>query len=117
MDIKSSYIRKTIYSFILFIVVLFQSSLCVAAKPAIVNMYDNYFDPSTITVSAGQKVIWMNKGKHDHTVTSDTGFMNSGSIHPGSSVTYTFTKPGIYSYKCTIHTFMTFGMKGKVIVQ
>jgi plastocyanin len=117
MDIQSVDIRKITYFSILSLIIIFQSNFCIAAKPAIVYMYDNYFDPSTITISSGQQVIWINKGHHDHTVTSDNGYLNSGTIRPGSTVSYTFTKPGVYIYKCTIHTFMSFGMKGKVIVQ
>jgi plastocyanin len=117
MDIKSIYKLKIKSFLILSFVIIFQSNFCMAAKPMMVNMYDDYFEPSTITVSPNQKIIWMNKGKKDHNVTSDNGELNSGSIRPGGSVSYTFTKPGVYPYKCTIHSFMSFGMKGKVIVQ
>jgi len=121
MDIiKSTYIRKLTYCSIFFFAVLFQSNICLASKvtkSAVVYMYDKYFDPSTITINAGQKVTWINKGAVDHTVTSSNGYFDSGHIHPGSSMSYTFTKPGTYSYKCTIHSFMAFGMKGKVIVK
>ena len=120
MDIKSTYVRKIAYFSIFFFAVFFQSNICLASKvtkSALVYMYDKYFDPSTITITAGQKVTWINKGELDHTVTSNNGYFDSGNIRPGSRVSYTFTKPGTYSYKCTLHSFMFFGMKGKVIVK
>lgn len=80
-------------------------------------MYDSYFEPKNITIHTGEKIIWINKGKKDHTVTSDNGDFNSGHIHPGASVSYTFTKPGTYDYSCTMHSFLMFGMKGKITVK
>jgi plastocyanin len=121
MDIiKSTTLRKIAYVNLFFFAIFFQSKICLgstATKPAIVYMYDKYFEPATITISAGQKVIWINKGKLDHTVTSNNGYFDSGHIRPGEKVSYSFPKPGTYSYKCTLHTFMSFGMKGTVIVK
>lgn len=119
MDIKPSFISKILPIVFFTLFVLFQGNHCLAAstqKPAMVYMYDKYFEPSTITISPGQKVTWVNMGKLDHTVTSQ-GHFDSGHISPGSRVSYTFTKPGTYSYQCTLHSFMFFGMKGKVIVK
>ena len=118
MDIQSSYLRKFTCIAIIFLAAIFQSNICFAAntpKPAFVNMYDKYFDPSTITISVGQKVVWVNKGALDHTVTSK--YFDSGRLHPNARTSYTFTKPGTYFYKCTLHSFMFFGMHGKVIVK
>lgn len=118
--IKSMHIRKIACFSIFFFAIFFQNNICLASKitkSTLVYMYDKYFDPSTVTIIAGQKVTWINKGKLDHTVTSNNGYFDSGHIHPGSSVSYTFTKPGTYSYTCTLHSFMSFGMKGKVIVK
>jgi len=121
MDIiKSRYIRTILHFSIFFFAVFLHINICLASKvtkTALVYMYDKYFEPSTITITAGQKVTWINKGELDHTVTSNNGYFDSGHIRPGLSVSYTFTKPGTYSYKCTLHSFMSFGMKGKVIVK
>jgi plastocyanin len=45
-------------------------------------------------------------------VTSDAGAFKSPVLQPGASFSFTFTKPGSYSYHCSIHPFMT----GKVVV-
>lgn len=120
MDIKLSRTRKITYITIFLLAVLFQSNACLAAKKprsAIVSMYDSYFDPSTITISRGQKVIWVNKGEKDHEVSINSVSFYTGHISPGSSVSYTFSKPGGYTYACAMHSFLGFGMKGKVIVK
>lgn len=97
----------------------FFTTVCIAAMPneTVVTMQDNAFSPATITVSPGTKVIWINKGKNDHTVTSENHIFNSARIHPGERFSYTFEKPGTYSYACSLHSFFIFGMKGKVIVK
>ncbi len=71
------------------------------------------YSPSSITVNAGTTIKWTNKDAVDHTVTSDTGLFDSGSISGnGGSYSYTFQTAGTYSYHCTYHTYM----KANVIV-
>ena len=67
------------------------------------------FAPAAITVKAGTKVTWTNQDSDAHTVTSqhNSGPLNSTALNTGQSYSYTFTKPGTYSYLCTIHPFMT----------
>jgi amicyanin len=70
------------------------------------------FGPQIVTVKLGETVHWTNRDSEAHTVTSDAGAFNSPVLQPGASFSFTFTKPGTYSYHCTIHPFMT----GKVVV-
>jgi plastocyanin len=79
-----------------------------------VALYDNYFQPSQITVAAGTTVRWVNSGRHQHTVTSDDGLWDSGELLSGSSYARTFTAPGTYPYHCAIHAGE---MRGVVIVK
>jgi len=65
------------------------------------------FDPGTITITTNSTVTWTNKDAIAHTVTSDNGAFDSGSIAGGGSFSHTFTVAGTYSYHCSIHTFMT----------
>lgn len=37
----------------------------------------------------------------------NSGPLSSAALATGQSYSYTFTKPGTYSYLCTIHPFMT----------
>lgn len=70
------------------------------------------FNPSSITVTAGTTITWVNKDPITHTVTSDNGIFDSGNVSSGSSWPYTFPAAGTYTYHCKIHTYMT----GSVVV-
>ena len=66
------------------------------------------FSPASLTVKVGTTVTWTNQDSDAHTVTSQGsgGPLNSAPLNTGKSYSYTFTKPGVYSYLCTIHPFM-----------
>lgn len=85
------------------------------AKPAMAEVkIDNFsFTPTTITVSAGTTVRWDNRDDIPHTVVSDDQSFKSKAMDTDESYSHTFTKPGTYSYFCSIHPHMT----GKVVVQ
>ena len=68
---------------------------------------DNFaFSPTTLTVSAGTTVTWVNNDTAAHTVTADDGSFDSGNIAPGESFTHTFDTAGSFSYHCTYHPNM-----------
>ena len=74
---------------------------------------DNFsFGPATITVAAGTTVTWTNRDDIPHTVVSD-GTFKSKAMDTDEKFSYTFAKPGTYSYFCSIHPKMT----GKVVVK
>jgi len=86
-----------------------------AAKPVAGDAVtiDNFaFGPQVVTVKPGTTVHWTNRDSEAHTVTSNAGAFNSPVLQPGTGYSFTFTRPGTYSYHCTIHPFMT----GKVMV-
>ena len=78
--------------------------------------------PRQITVSVNDTITWTNNDTEAHTVTSGNGagieslmnnkrgtpngLFDSGSFKPGQSWTHAFTKPGTYTYFCTIHPWM-----------
>lgn len=65
------------------------------------------FSPAKITVTPGTKVTWTNKDSVAHTVTSDNNsWTDSGSVGNGSHFSVTFSKPGTYTYHCSIHPSM-----------
>lgn len=74
-----------------------------------VSIMNFAFSPAALTVKAGTTVTWTNKDSDAHTVTSQGsgGPLRSAALATGQSYSYTFTKPGTYSYLCTIHPFMT----------
>ncbi|HVU68608.1 MAG TPA: cupredoxin family copper-binding protein [Ktedonobacteraceae bacterium] len=64
------------------------------------------FSPTSLTVKVGTKVTWTNNDTVAHTVTSDQGAFDSGTLAVGQSFSFTFTKAGTYHYHCDIHPFM-----------
>ena len=70
------------------------------------------FAPTTVTVPVGGTVTWTNKDFVAHTVTSDGGVFDSGSLASGKTFSHTFTQAGTFQYHCTVHPSMT----GKIIV-
>ena len=95
------------------------SITCAAAPPAnapseIAIKIDNFsFSPATITVPVGTTVRWTNHDDIPHTVVSEDKVFKSRVLDSDGDFTYTFTKPGTYSYFCSIHPKMV----GKVVVQ
>lgn len=65
--------------------------------------------PAALVVKVGTTVTWTNQDGDAHTVTSqnNSGPLSSPPLNTGQTYAYTFTKPGTYSYLCTIHPFMT----------
>ena len=85
-------------------------------KPAseVAVKVDNFsFSPATITVPAGTTIRWTNRDDIPHTVVSEDKSFKSKVLDTDEQFTYTFTKPGTYSYFCSIHPKMT----AKIVVQ
>jgi plastocyanin len=71
------------------------------------------FQPETLTVNAGDTVIWKNKDMVRHTVTAADGSFRSGNIAPGGTWKLVAKKVGTFDYICTPHP----NMHGKLIVK
>lgn len=83
------------------------------APTADVTVYNNYYQPASITVSAGTVVTWTWASQGvEHTVT----FADGTTSDQLASGTYsrTFTAAGTYPYHCVIHGT---AMSGTVTVQ
>jgi len=70
-------------------------------------------DRITVVIGVNNTVMWMNEDGTIHTVTGTNSSFGSGFLNPGDSFTHTFTAPGTYPYKCTIHSWMA----GTVVVK
>jgi len=75
-----------------------------------VFIQDMTFTPGTISVAANTTIKWTNKDAVTHTVTSDSGLFDSGSITSGGTWSHTFASAGTYAYHCTPHPTMTAGV-------
>lgn len=72
------------------------------------------FSPSSLTIHAGDTVVWTNQDSAGHSVVSDSGSeINSPVMSTGQTYSHTFTTPGTYTYHCSVHL----SMKGTIIVQ
>lgn len=78
-----------------------------------VTIRDFSFTPATLRIKAGTTVVWTNRDAMAHTVTGLRGHWGSGTLAQGHTYAHTFTKAGIYAYRCAFHSFMT----AKVIVR
>ncbi len=78
----------------------------------IVEIRDNSYQPSSITIPAGTTVTWINKDSVEHTVTATDVSFDSGNIARDGRFNLTFSRPGKYQYQCLIHASMV----GEVIV-
>jgi plastocyanin len=84
-----------------------------AAGPTPVAIDNFAFTPPAITVAAGTTVTWINNDDIPHTVRAVDGAFHSKAMDTSDSYSFTFAKPGVYSYFCSLHPKMV----GKVIVK
>ncbi len=79
-----------------------------AADAAHVTIDNFSFSPGQITVVAGTRVTWTNRDDIPHTVTSseDPRVMKSAPLDTGDDYAFTFGRPGIYRYFCSLHPHM-----------
>jgi plastocyanin len=98
-------------------------SIIIPENAAWSESIDQRFYPSNIIIPVGTEVTWINEDRSQHTVTSENltnqgrdGIYDSrfysGILGSEDSFSYTFNEPGIYSYFCSPHPWMT----GSVIV-
>jgi plastocyanin len=82
-----------------------------------VDVRDNVFSPSAITVGTQATVTWTWRGSDTHNVTFEDGQGSSGTQVSGTHGR-PFATAGTFRYRCTIHsTSFTSGMVGSVAVQ
>jgi plastocyanin len=78
-----------------------------------VTINDAGYNPAEMVVAPGEVVSFTNMGVNPHTVTSDTGAFDSGTLNKNGK--FDLTAPaasGTYAYHCTLHVFM----RGNVVV-
>ena len=83
-------------------------------KPEMMEVkIDNFsFGPAELTVTAGTTIAWTNRDDIPHTVVSTDTVFKSKALDTDEKFSFTFSKPGTFSYFCSIHPKMT----GKVVV-
>jgi plastocyanin len=90
------------------------AAVAAASASASAVTIDNFaFSAGDITVAACATVTWTNDDDTPHTVRAVDGSFHSRAMDTADSYSFTFSKPGVYSYFCTLHPKMV----GKVIVK
>ena|SRR5208283_3231937 len=100
-------------SLILLLALFLASVPAQAVTPPTVRIANDAFAPATLTVTVGTTVLFVNSDDDAHTVTSTDGFFDSKGLDTNHSWSYTFRKPGTYTYFCELHPFM----KGAIVVK
>jgi plastocyanin len=59
----------------------------------VVSIRNFTYERSTITVNAGDVVVWRNADALEHTLTADSGAFESPLIKPGQQWSFRFTAP------------------------
>ena len=82
--------------------------------PGVEISVDNFtFGPQEITVPVNGTVTWVNHDDVPHVIASTDGLFRSKALDTDDKFSFTFSKPGTYSYFCAIHPKMV----GKVVVK
>ncbi len=85
-----------------------------SGKETSVDIRNFAFEPKTLTVTAGTRVVWTNRDDEPHLIRSaGNTFAASKALDTSDSYAVTFAKPGTYAYYCSIHPMMV----GTIIVQ
>ena len=79
-----------------------------------VEMREFSFRADSVVITAGQSVGWINRDEVAHTVTFESGgVQSSGDMAAGGTFVAAFPRPGVYRYHCAPHP----NMKGVVVVK
>jgi len=92
---------------------LFAVGVAIAAPTASVVIDNFSYSPMVLTVAAGSTVTWTNRDDIPHTVRAIDGSFHSPPLDTDDHYSFTFAKPGVYNYFCSIHPKMV----AKIIVK
>lgn len=107
------------------VVVDYRSSDAGGAPKTQVIAQDNRFVPENVRINVGQTVRWTNQGRNQHDIKQSGNVSAYGKpfgvtadifVPLGGTYEFTFTKPGVYTYYCTLHGTPDQGMVGAIIV-
>lgn len=92
-----------------------------ANREITINLTGEKFQPQSIRVKKGTKVIWVNMDAAAHTVNTDPHAghnyfppQNSKLLEQGDDFAVTFEEAGIYLYHCSVHAQT---MRGQILVE
>ena len=77
-----------------------------------IELRDNRFVPTVISVKAGETITWVNAGTVQHNVVFRRNGPSSVYLKPGETYALSLPTTGVFDYACSLHS----GMVGRVIV-
>jgi len=86
-----------------------------AAREPVVEMFEHFYQPASLTIAAATTVAWRVMGMQTHDAVACDRSFSAPLLGPGQSFSYTFTTSGTHPYYCNPHEGD--GMRGVVIVQ
>jgi plastocyanin len=72
-----------------------------------VQIKRNAFSPATVSIVAGDTIVWRNTDTRDHQVVSTTGTFASPVLRAGRSYSFTFQEAGTYRYRDALYPSVT----------
>ena len=64
------------------------------------------YSPMEMNIAAGTTVVWKNLDGEPHTIASVDGMFRSPALDQNDSYSFTFNRPGVFKYICSIHPKM-----------
>lgn len=71
------------------------------------------FGTNPLNVPVGSTVVWMNNDNTSHNAIANGGAFSIGTMAPNAQGSTTFSAPGTFPYRCSIHP----NMVGTIVVQ
>jgi plastocyanin len=71
-----------------------------------VRIHNFAFQPATLVVSPGTRIVWTNTDSDPHTVDSTKRVWTSEALDTASRFARVFKNTGPFPYYCSIHPFM-----------
>jgi len=75
-----------------------------ADVPVLIKNFD--YSPMEMNIAAGTTVVWKNLDGEPHTIASVDGMFRSPALDQNDSYSFTFNRPGVFKYICSIHPKM-----------
>jgi plastocyanin len=64
------------------------------------------YSPMDLNIAPGTTVVWKNLDGEPHTIASIDGMFRSPALDQNDSYSFTFNRPGVFKYICSIHPKM-----------
>jgi len=78
----------------------------VEAEDMTVTIKNFDYSPMDMSIAPGTTVVWKNLDGEPHTIASVDGMFRSPALDQNDTYSFTFNRPGVFKYICSIHPKM-----------